>query len=366
MGSGEELGVSTGTTTTSYAYSPAGPLAQKVGTSFAQVMLTDLHTDVVGLIQVGSSASSDQAYYSAWGERSGATSALGMQAQLTDPLTGQVDMGARNYEPTLGRFSSRDVLFGDPTSPMSLNQFVYATDSPITFTDPTGMLPYRPGYHRPRHPADDAGDVSVETPTASWPDPPIANARVWARLIDLVLSWERRIEILSNYIQNNPEYGRDPLRAWTDYEESAILGHDVSLGGWNETRAERNYAVTKAAAAIALPLLLLSGGSCDSRGAAGLRVCYDVPAIKLSIGGLMIDTSGGLTVGDIYLDPDDKASAPTLAHERRHSDWYAIMGPEEFIAEYLRERAADPRGQGCVFLEYAAGYQAGGYEHCPV
>ena len=35
---------------------------------------------------------------------------------LTDASTGQVDMLTRLYEPTLGRFSSRDVLFGDPTT----------------------------------------------------------------------------------------------------------------------------------------------------------------------------------------------------------------------------------------------------------
>ncbi len=160
-----------GKTTTYYAYTRSGsPLAQKAAT--LGFYLSDPHGDIVGTAAAG--AVSGSRSYDPWGKplaTSGSSSYLGYQGDPTDPSTGQVDMGARNYEPSLGRFSTRDVLFGDPTSPMSLNQFVYATDSPITFTDPTGMLPYRPGYHRPRHPADDGGDVSVETPTASWPDP---------------------------------------------------------------------------------------------------------------------------------------------------------------------------------------------------
>ncbi len=81
-------------------------------------------------------------------------------------------MGTRSYEPTLGRFSTRDVLFGDPSSPMSLNQYVYATDSPITFTDPTGMCGCKKGndaWRGSQNTADNDGNVSVETPTVSWP-----------------------------------------------------------------------------------------------------------------------------------------------------------------------------------------------------
>jgi hypothetical protein len=49
-------------------------------------------------------------------------------------------MLTRYYEPTLGRFDTRDLLFGDPADPTSLNLSVYAGNAPVTFTDPTGML----------------------------------------------------------------------------------------------------------------------------------------------------------------------------------------------------------------------------------
>ena len=69
---------------------------------------------------------------------SGTVSSLGYQGDLTDPLTKQVDMGTRWYTPGMGRFSSRDTLFGDISSPMSLNQFAYGGMNPVTMTDPTG------------------------------------------------------------------------------------------------------------------------------------------------------------------------------------------------------------------------------------
>jgi len=68
-----------------------------------------------------------------------AQGALRYQGDLTDASTGQVDMGARVYEPVLGRFSSMDPLFGELTSPLSLNRFVYGMSSPVTFDDPTGL-----------------------------------------------------------------------------------------------------------------------------------------------------------------------------------------------------------------------------------
>jgi RHS repeat-associated protein len=134
-----------------YAFSPGGPLAQRTGTDAATLryFVKDLHGDVVGLAATtGTNPMKGSILYSPWGvpgTKTGefatfpAQGHLGFQGQLTDALTGQVDMLTRNYEPTLGRFTKPDVLFGEATDPTSLNQFVYGADSPVTFTDPTGM-----------------------------------------------------------------------------------------------------------------------------------------------------------------------------------------------------------------------------------
>lgn len=134
-----------------YAFSPGGPLARRTGTDPATLryFVKDLHGDVVGLAATtGTNPMKGSILYSPWGvpgTKTGelatfpAQGHLGFQGQLTDALTGQVDMLTRYYEPTMGRFDTRDVLFGDPTDPTSLNLTVYGADAPVTFTDPTGM-----------------------------------------------------------------------------------------------------------------------------------------------------------------------------------------------------------------------------------
>jgi hypothetical protein len=48
-------------------------------------------------------------------------------------------MVTRWYEAQIGRFTTRDVVFGDPLEPASLNQFAYGQASPVTYWDPDGM-----------------------------------------------------------------------------------------------------------------------------------------------------------------------------------------------------------------------------------
>jgi RHS repeat-associated protein len=59
-----------------------------------------------------------------------------------DTTTGLTDIGARWYDPTLGRFTSLDPLF-EATSPQQQNGYTYAAANPITGSDPTGLCRYR-------------------------------------------------------------------------------------------------------------------------------------------------------------------------------------------------------------------------------
>lgn len=47
----------------------------------------------------------------------------------------------RWYDPSTGRFVSRDSNPGDPSSPESLNLYIYVQDHPTTLTDPSGQCP---------------------------------------------------------------------------------------------------------------------------------------------------------------------------------------------------------------------------------
>jgi RHS repeat-associated protein len=64
--------------------------------------------------------------------------------QQRDAESGFYDLRARYYSPGLGRFLSRDPLFGSSANPLSLNRFSYAQDNPLNQTDPSGLASTTP------------------------------------------------------------------------------------------------------------------------------------------------------------------------------------------------------------------------------
>ncbi|MFI9649436.1 RHS repeat domain-containing protein [Streptomyces sp. NPDC052040] len=55
-----------------------------------------------------------------------------------DMSTGYTDVGARKYDPVLGRFISADPVL-ETTSPQQLGGYTYAADNPVTNSDPMGL-----------------------------------------------------------------------------------------------------------------------------------------------------------------------------------------------------------------------------------
>jgi RHS repeat-associated protein len=49
-------------------------------------------------------------------------------------------MGARQYDPALGRWISADTLVPDPANPQSFNRYAYVRNSPLRFVDPSAIL----------------------------------------------------------------------------------------------------------------------------------------------------------------------------------------------------------------------------------
>ena len=52
------------------------------------------------------------------------------------------DMGARMYDPELGRFISADSIIPNPANPQSLNRYSYVYNSPLKYIDPSGHIPW--------------------------------------------------------------------------------------------------------------------------------------------------------------------------------------------------------------------------------
>jgi RHS repeat-associated protein len=67
----------------------------------------------------------------------------GFVGGTTDPTTGLTHLGARDYDPTTGRFITVDPLL-DTSTPQQLNGYTYSNNNPPTLSDPTGAIPLGP------------------------------------------------------------------------------------------------------------------------------------------------------------------------------------------------------------------------------
>jgi RHS repeat-associated protein len=82
--------------------------------------------------------------YTPYGQTRGATSPAwpdlthGYLAKPVDVGTGYADVGARKYDPALGRFISADPIL-ETSAPQQLGGYTYAADNPVTGSDPSGL-----------------------------------------------------------------------------------------------------------------------------------------------------------------------------------------------------------------------------------
>ncbi len=58
-----------------------------------------------------------------------------------DGTIGLYQMGARRYDPALGRWIQADTIVPEPLSPQDLNRYTYVWNNPLRYTDPSGHQP---------------------------------------------------------------------------------------------------------------------------------------------------------------------------------------------------------------------------------
>lgn len=127
-----------------YARSPGGRvLAQKDPVSgIARLVGLNRHGDLSYLFD-SSGAVSDSGVYDPFGDEAAETGTtnptLGFQADFTDPVTDHVWMGARWYDGGWATFLSRDSVFGELRTPVTLNRYTYGGANPLKFWDPDGQ-----------------------------------------------------------------------------------------------------------------------------------------------------------------------------------------------------------------------------------
>jgi RHS repeat-associated protein len=89
-----------------------------------------------------SGAATPTLLYDAWGNQRAATGSDQGRYRFTgaelDQATGLYHMGARFYDPTIGRWLSEDPV-QDTYNPAALNFYAYVLNNPINWVDPTGL-----------------------------------------------------------------------------------------------------------------------------------------------------------------------------------------------------------------------------------
>jgi len=128
--------------TFTYGRSPGGRLiSQTDGTTDLLVGL-DRHGDLTWLADPATGALTDTVMFDPFGDQTATTGStdptVGFQGDYTDPASEEVWMGARWYSGTDAVFRSRDTIFGELRTPVSLNRYTYGWANPLTYFDPDG------------------------------------------------------------------------------------------------------------------------------------------------------------------------------------------------------------------------------------
>jgi len=129
------------TETARIIWGPDKPLARKIGTAYYYYIYNG-HGDVIALAdESGNLVNSYD--YDEWGNLTSS------QEQVANPIkyageyydqeSGYYYLRARYYDPSAGRFISKDSVEGDITNPLSLNLYTYCYNDPLGYIDPSGM-----------------------------------------------------------------------------------------------------------------------------------------------------------------------------------------------------------------------------------
>ena len=111
--------------------------------------ITYYHNDLLGSPIVATNASGQVIWrenYRPYGERltndpNSSANKVWYTSRRHDVESGLVYMGARYYDPTVGRFMGVDPKVFDPANPHSFNRYAYGNNNPNKYIDPDGRSP---------------------------------------------------------------------------------------------------------------------------------------------------------------------------------------------------------------------------------
>ncbi|PCG81896.1 hypothetical protein CIB93_33005 [Streptomyces sp. WZ.A104] len=233
----------------------------------------------------------------------------GFVGGINDP-TGLTHLGAREYDPVLGRFLSVDPII-DFHDPAQMNAYSYAHNSPLTKSDPTGLRPDGPvggnSYNDERW-ANDRGMTAGYTKKSGkwvWEQAPKEDAESQRRyssyraspttyMVPKIPKYIPGNKIYrSKNLQNGPDVGsavKRGLRAIWDRTGGKVVANVASdaraLGGW----VSDNWEEIKLGITIGgfVACLVVSAGLCTVVGVVGASIAYGGDSLKTG----QFDTGG--------------------------------------------------------------------------
>jgi RHS repeat-associated protein len=158
-GDGNRRSKTVGGATTNYVFATSGQLALLLddgtrkyvwGNGLAYGVdsggtLTSMHGDALGSVRAltdGTGTLTQTYERDAFGVLQGtsgsSTQPFDFTGEMRDAETGFLYLRARMYDPSIGRFISRDGFAGSSRHPQTQNRYSYVGNNPVTFTDPTG------------------------------------------------------------------------------------------------------------------------------------------------------------------------------------------------------------------------------------
>jgi RHS repeat-associated protein len=162
---------------------------------------TSIHGDIAEWANETNGAVTSSTVYDPFGQPSTtgpAAVALGFQSMFTDPSSGLVDMGARQYQPSLGRFTTPDSYAGDLTRTLTLNRYAYGNADPVSVFDPDGHWGFSlgdvgdwlsDGWNAVRDTASDGWNAIRDTVSDGWNAIRDTASDGWNAIRDDVSDW---------------------------------------------------------------------------------------------------------------------------------------------------------------------------------
>lgn len=199
---------------TRYYAHPSGPTMVKTakdGVISTSYLMGDQNGTATTAVD-GTTSAVTRRKFTPYGEVRGAAPSVwpgkkGFVGGDVDESTGLVHLGAREYDPATGRFISVDPIV-DYNDPKQQNPYVYANNSPVTFSDPSGL--------------------SIAPPTMPIKDFTDAEA-AWANMIQGKSALDIALEIAMGILKDASGYNdiRDCLGG--DWGACAGLALDAAL-----------------------------------------------------------------------------------------------------------------------------------------